>query len=50
MRNWIRFVSPWSLAAVAVWIVVLTVVANWAVPVFANVGVHRRLGPSPDPE
>ena len=29
--------SPWSLAALAVWIVVLVVVANWAVPVFANV-------------
>jgi len=37
MTNWTRFVSPWSMAALAVWIVVLFVVANWAVPVFANV-------------
>lgn len=32
------FISPWALAAVAVWIVVMGVVANWAIPVFANVG------------
>jgi hypothetical protein len=32
------FLSPWALAAVAVWIVLLGVVANWAIPVFANVG------------
>lgn len=37
MTKWPRFVSPWSLATLAVWIVVLIVVANWAVPVFANV-------------
>jgi hypothetical protein len=37
MTNWARFVSPWSVAALAVWIVVLVVVANLAVPVFANV-------------
>jgi hypothetical protein len=38
VNNWTRFVSPWSAAALAVWIVVLIVVANGAVPVFANVG------------
>jgi len=32
------FVSPWALAGLAVWIVVLGAVANWAIPVFANVG------------
>jgi hypothetical protein len=32
-----RFVSPWSAAALVVWIVVLVVVANLAIPVFANV-------------
>jgi hypothetical protein len=37
MAGWTRFVSPWSLAALAAWIVVLVVVANWAVPAFANV-------------
>jgi hypothetical protein len=37
MTNWSRFVSPWSFAALAAWIVVLIVVANWAVPIFANV-------------
>ena len=37
MTNWTRFVSSWSVAALAVWIVVLIVVANLAVPVFANV-------------
>ena len=37
MTSWPRIVSPWALAALAVWIVVLIVVANWAVPVFANV-------------
>lgn len=33
-----EFVSPWALAGLGVWIVVLGVVANWAIPVFANVG------------
>jgi hypothetical protein len=37
MTSWTRFVSPWSVAALAVWILVLIVVANLAVPVFANV-------------
>jgi len=37
MRNWTQFVSPWSVVAFASWIVILVVVANWAVPVFANV-------------
>jgi hypothetical protein len=37
MTNRGRFVSPWSVAALAAWIVVLIVVANWSVPVFANV-------------
>ena len=37
MTNWTRFASPWSVVALAVWIVVLLLVANWAVPVFANV-------------
>jgi hypothetical protein len=37
MTKWARRVSPWSVAALAAWIVILIVVANWAVPVFANV-------------
>jgi hypothetical protein len=37
MTNWTRFVSPWAVVALAVWVVVMVVVANWAVPVFANV-------------
>ena len=37
MTKWTRFVSPWAVAALALWIVVLIVVASWAVPVFANV-------------
>ena len=36
MRKWQSFVSPWSVAALALWIVVLLLVANWALPVFAN--------------
>jgi hypothetical protein len=32
------FISPWALAAIAVWLAVVGIVANWAIPVFANVG------------
>jgi hypothetical protein len=37
VRNWWRYLSPWSIAALVIWILVLMIVANWAVPVFANV-------------
>ena len=37
MTSWTRFVSPWAIAALAVWVMVMGVVANWAIPAFANV-------------
>lgn len=37
MTKWTRFVSPWSVVVLAAWIVIMVAVANWAVPVFANV-------------
>ena len=38
MRRLPEFVLPWALLGLAVWIVVLGGVSNWAIPVFANVG------------
>jgi hypothetical protein len=32
------FVSPWAIGGVVLWLVVLVVVTQWAIPVFANVG------------
>ena len=37
MKRLLGFISPWALAGLALWLAVLGVVANWAIPVFANV-------------
>ena len=42
MRRLVEFISPWALAGLAVWIVVLGVVANWVIPVFAIPGLAGR--------
>lgn len=30
--------SPWALAATAVWLLVMVIAYNWAIPIYANVG------------
>ena len=37
VKRLLGFISPWALAGIAVWLAVLGLVANWAIPVFANV-------------
>jgi hypothetical protein len=43
--------SPWAIAGVMVWIVVMVVVAIWAIPVFAQPigGALQDCSPSPCP-
>jgi hypothetical protein len=43
------FVSPWALAGVAAWIAILGLTANWAIPVFANVGTGPQCPAIPCP-
>jgi len=38
MKRFLGFVSPWALAAIAMWLVVMVLAYNWAIPIYANIG------------
>ena len=38
MRRPLDFISPWALAGIAVWMVIVVVAYNWAIPIYANIG------------
>jgi hypothetical protein len=38
MKRLLSFVSPWALAVIATWLVVMVVAYNWAIPIYANIG------------
>lgn len=38
MKAVLSFVSPWALAGIALWLVVLVIAYNWAIPIYANIG------------
>jgi hypothetical protein len=38
VKRLLDFVSPWALAAIAVWLVVMVIAYNWAIPIYANIG------------
>ena len=40
MKRLLDYVSPWALAGVAVWLVMMVTAYNWAIPIYANVGSH----------
>jgi hypothetical protein len=38
MKAFSSFVSPWALVGLAVWLVVMVIAYNWAIPIYANLG------------
>jgi hypothetical protein len=38
MKRFVDFISPWAPTGASVWIIVMAMYVNWAIPHYANVG------------
>lgn len=49
VRRLLGFVSPWALAGIAVWMVILAIAHNWAIPLFTNASTGPQCADTPCP-